>query len=119
VTSDVVERYLAAVGGQDWVALGGCLADDVVRIGPYGDVYSGRDEYVAYLRGVIPLLPGYRMDVTRVLYVARGGRSAVAEITETIDRDGAPFHTPEAIVFDLTPDRARITRLTIYLKQPA
>ena len=46
----IVERYLTAVAGQDWETLAACVAPDVRRVGPFGDVYEGREEYVAYLR---------------------------------------------------------------------
>jgi hypothetical protein len=40
-----VKRYLMALRDHDWVELRACLAPDVVRIGPYRDVYDGREAY--------------------------------------------------------------------------
>jgi uncharacterized protein (TIGR02246 family) len=114
----IVEAYLAAVAAQDWAAFAACLAPDVERIGPYGDNYRGRDEYVAFLRDLMPKLPGYRMDVDRVAYLP-GGRLAVAELSETVEVDGKPLRTPEALVFDLDGD-GRVARVAIYLgREPA
>ena len=109
----VVERYLEAVVGHDWEALASCLAADVVRVGPFGDTYTPRDPYVAFLAELMPSLPGYAMRVDRVLYA---GAVAVAELTETVEMQGKPVHTPESLVFDLAPD-GRIARIAIYIQR--
>ena len=64
------------------------IRDDVVRIGPFGDVYAGH-HYVEFLAGLMPTLPGYAMEVSRVTYVDDGSR-AVAELSETVTVDGSP-----------------------------
>jgi ketosteroid isomerase-like protein len=97
---DVVERYLAAIAGGDWDALRAVVAENVVRIGPYGDVYEGRESYVGFLSAVMPTLHGYAMDVTRVTYVD-DGRRAYAELSETVTMDGRETVTPEVLVVDL------------------
>ena len=112
----IVERYAATLSRQDWDGLRACLSPGCRRVGPYGDVYDTPDAYVAFLRKVIPSLPGYRMDVERVVY-APDERTAVAELSETIDRDGAPFNTPEALVFDLTDD-GLISHISVYIQTP-
>ena len=109
----VVERYLAALPAHDWDALAACLAPDVHRIGPYGDEYRGREAYVRFLAELLPTLPGYHMEVARVVEGA-GGRSAFVELAETVDVDGAPVRTPEGLVFDLDDD-GRIARIAVYL----
>jgi ketosteroid isomerase-like protein len=111
----IVERYLAAVRGHDWDDLHACVADDVVRTGPYGDVYEGRDDYVAFLAGLMPTLQGYAMEVHRVAYSA-DGRVGVAELTETVEMDGRVVVTPEALVFDLS-DRGLIARIGVFLQR--
>ena len=113
--TDVVERYLAAVVGHDWPALGECVADEVVRVGPYGDRYEGREAYVAFLAGTMPRLPGYEMQIDRVTYL--GDRRALAELSETVEMDGNAVRTPEALVFDLDAD-GRITHIEIYIQIP-
>jgi ketosteroid isomerase-like protein len=104
---DVVERYLDAVISHDWRALAGCLADEgFVRVGPWGDEYADKAEYVAFIADLMPKLPGYEMRVDRVTYSA-DGHIAVAELTETVEVDGEAHPTPEALVFDLDGDRIR------------
>ena len=109
----VVERYLEAVSAQDWEALSACLAEDVVRVGPFLDVYTPRGPYLEFLAGLMPSLSGYAMRVDRVLY---GGNVAVAQLSETVELDGDPVETPEALVFDLD-DAGRIARIEIYIQR--
>jgi hypothetical protein len=85
----------------------------VVRRGPFGDDYEGRDAYVAFLAELIPTLPGYALEIERVVY-AEG--VAFAELSETVEHDGAPVVTHETLVFDLAPD-GRIARIAIYLRR--
>ena len=110
----VVERYLDAVVGHDWNALATCLSDDgFVRVGPWGDEYADKAEYVAFISGLMPKLPGYEMRIDRVTYAA-DGRTAAVELSETVELDGKPHRTPEALVFDLEGDR--ITRIQIFIQ---
>jgi ketosteroid isomerase-like protein len=112
--SGVVEGYLDAVATQDWPRMSAAIRDDVVRIGPFGDVYEGKDAYVAFLAGLMPTLPGYSMDVARVTYV--GDSRAVAELSETVTMDGSPVVTPEVLLFDLDGD-GRIARIEIFTRR--
>jgi ketosteroid isomerase-like protein len=111
----VVTRYLEAVSKQDWETAEGCLADDVRRVGPFGDTYTGRVEYLEFLRKLMPTLQGYGMDIARLI-VSDDGRVAVAELTETVEIDGRAVVTPESLVFDLD-EAGRITAVRIYLQQ--
>ncbi len=63
---DAVERYLAALAAQDWPALAATLAPDVERIGPYGDVFRGREAYARFLEETVSALPGYALGVERL-----------------------------------------------------
>ena len=110
-----VEAYLTAVATQDWPALAAAVTDDIVRIGPFGDVYTGRDAYVGFLSALMPTLPGYSMDIARVTYVDNRAR-AVAELSETVEIDGSPLVTPEVLLFDLTAD-GRIERVEIFTRR--
>jgi ketosteroid isomerase-like protein len=110
---DVVERYLQAVVAHDWQGLTECLAEDVVRVGPFGDTYTPRDPYVAFLADLMPKLPGYAMVVGRVVHA---GRCVVVELSETVELDGKAVVTPEALVFDLDVD-GRIARIAIYIQR--
>ena len=85
-----------------------------MRIGPYGDTYTGRPAYVAFLRDLMPTLPGYAMDVARVVYV--DGSLGLAELSETVAVDGGPLVTPESLVFDLDGD-GLIRHVAIYIQQ--
>lgn len=110
----VVERYLDAVMGHDWDTLAGCLSDDgFARVGPWGDEYPDKAEYVAFISDLMPKLPGYEMRVDRVTY-SIDHRTAVVELSETVELDGKPHRTPEALVFDLDGDR--ITRIQIFIQ---
>ncbi|HXW36050.1 MAG TPA: nuclear transport factor 2 family protein [Acidimicrobiales bacterium] len=109
---EVVERYLSSVGNRDWDEFGRCITDDVVRIGPYGDTYRGRTDYVAFLADLMPRLAGYAMRVDRI--VSEGDVVAV-ELRETVEIDGAPKVTPECLVFDIDPD-GRIAKIAIYIR---
>ena len=111
----VVRRYLDGVAAQDWAAVFECLAPDVRRVGPFGDVYEGREEYLGFLRRIMPTLAGYRMDVERVLHTG-GDTAAVAELSETVELDGRPVRTPESLVFDLDGE-GRIRHIAIYIQQ--
>jgi ketosteroid isomerase-like protein len=111
--TEVVERYLRGVVAHDWDEVTACLAPDVVRVGPFGDTYSPREPYVAFLRELMPTLPGYSMDVRRVV---GAGPVVVAELSETVEVEGAPFVTPESLVFDLDGD-GRIAHIEIYIQR--
>jgi hypothetical protein len=111
---DTVERFLAAMVGHDWAGMGTCVTDDVRRVGPFGDVYEGKGDYVAFISGLLPSLPGYRMDVERVTY-AEGQRLAFAELAETVTMGDEARRTPEALVFGLSPD-GLIRSIDIYIQ---
>lgn len=114
----LVRRFLAAVADHDWDTVGASVAPAVVRVGPFGDTYHGRDAYVAFLAGLMPTLSGYAMAVDRVLVTPAGGAGAatvVAELRETVQADGVAYETPEALVFDLDGD-GRIARLAVYIR---
>jgi ketosteroid isomerase-like protein len=112
---DVIERFLACMTTHDWRGLGRCVRDDVVRIGPYGDVYRGRDDYLAFLADLMPTLPGYEMRVQRVAYT-HDERVGVAELSETVAVDGRTVTTPESLVFDID-DRGRISQVAVYIQR--
>ena len=123
----VVERYLDRLVAQDWPAVEDCLSDDVIRVGPFEDRYTGRQSYMAFLAGLMPSLTGYSMRVDRVLQAGafddsafgdRGMTVVLVELTETMDVDGVPFDTAEALVFDVDEDN-RIARVDIYIKRKA
>jgi hypothetical protein len=98
---------------HDWEAMAECLAEDVVRVGPFGDTYTPRDPYVAFLSALMPALPGYSMRIDRVQSI---GATVLVELTEIVEIEGAPLETPEALVFDLDGE-GRIAHIAIYIQR--
>ena len=113
--ADIVERYLDAIVSHDWDAVAECVADDIVRVGPFRDRYDGRDDYLAFIADTMPKLKGYVMEVHRVTYANNG--LVFTELSETVEFDGKPMLTAEALVFELDADR-RIVRVDIFIQQP-
>jgi len=111
----VVERFLSTMVAHDWVAFEACIADEFTRVGPYGDTYTSRADYVAFLSELMPTLAGYRMEVARVTYA---GDVAFAELAETVEVDGQALRTPECLTFDLAPD-GRIARVEVFTQTRA
>ena len=108
---DVVERYLDGLRTHDWAAVAETLAPDVERMGPYRDAYRGRDPYVEFLAGTIETLPGYQLDVDRLIVA---GGVVTVELRETVDDGDARLETCEAVVFDTAA--GVITRVAVYLQ---
>ena len=108
---DVVERYLGGLAGHDWSAVAATLAPDVERVGPYRDVYRGREPYAKFLADTIDSLSGYQLDIDRVHV---DGGVVTVELRETVDDGDARLETCEAVVFD-TVD-GLITRVAVYLQ---
>jgi len=108
----IVERYLDRMVAHDFEAMAACLAEDVVRVGPFGDTYTPRDVYVAMLAKLMPSLPGYSMEIGRVV---EKDDLVVVELTETVEVDGAPLVTPEALVFELD-EAGLIAHISIYIQ---
>lgn len=113
--ADIVERYLDAIASHDWDVFDACIADDVVRVGPYGDRFVGRTDYLAFIADLMPKLKGYAMTLDRVTYV--GDTRAYAELSETVELDGKPMRTQEVLVFALDDD-GRIARVDIFIQSP-
>ena len=61
--ADIIERYLDAIASHDWDVVDECIADDIVRVGPYRDGYVGRHDYMAFIVDLMPNLKGYLMEV--------------------------------------------------------
>src|SRR5690349_11526636 len=113
---DIVERYLNAIASHHWDVVDECIAADIVRVGPYGDRYAGRDEYLAFIADLMPRLEGYAMELHRVTYASDA--LAFVELSETVELDGKPMLTPEVLVFGLDGD-GRIARVDVYIQTQA
>jgi limonene-1,2-epoxide hydrolase len=111
--SSVVVRYLDSMVAHDWQSMAACLSEDVVRVGPFGDTYTPRDKYVAFLAELMPSLPGYSMRIDRVQGI---GPTVLVELTEIVEIGGLPLETPEALVFDFDDDD-RIAHIAIYIQR--
>jgi len=116
MSTDVIERYLHSLVQHDWATFASCLSDgDFTRVGPYGDTYSSKSDYVAFLAELLPTLPGYEMRVDRITYA---DSMAFAELSETVEVDGTPLRTPECLTFELTDD-GRISRVEVFTQTRA
>lgn len=109
-----VLRYLDRLAAHDWAAVAECLHPEVVRVGPFGDTYSPRRPYVAFLAGLLPTLVGYDLTVERTLGV---GSVVVVQLTETMVIGGSTDVTHEVLVFDTAA--GLITRIAIYIQRSA
>ena len=113
--SGVVMAFLACGGRRDFSGARALLDADITRLGPDGDVKSGRDDYVAYLESMLGDVQDYRYEVRRCV-VATDGLTVLVEIDEALTQaDGTALAVSEAMVFDLTPE-GRIGRISVYAK---
>lgn len=112
--AETLDRYFQALRDHDWKALGECVSPEVHRTGPYGDVVTGREAYVAFLSETLPKLQSYELRVHRVDAVVGG--SAWVRLSEWLDVDGRHTEHPEALHFAFDGE-ARISRVDIYLKR--
>jgi Domain of unknown function (DUF4202)/SnoaL-like domain len=111
IALDVVRRYCFALAAHDWDLLSETLAPDVHRIGPYRDVYDGRETYTSFLASTLTALSGYELEVDRMI----ANRNVVAvELRETVDDEGARLATDETVVFDVA--NGLIVRVAVYLQ---
>lgn len=108
-----VARFFDRMGAFDWDAMAACVAEDVVRVGPFRDLKVGRDDYRRFLAETITALAGYRLDVQRVW---GDGDRVLAQLSETMLVDGRPRRTDEAIVLDVGRD-GLIARIEVYLQR--
>ena len=109
----VAARFFDRMGHFEWEAMGACVAEDVARVGPYRDQKSGREDYQQFLAETIEALDGYRLDVQRIW---SDGTHVVAQLSETLDWEGRPRRTDEAIVLDIGAD-GLIARVEVYLQK--
>ncbi len=109
-----LERYFEALRCGDFAALGDYLSPHVRRIGPYGDVVEGREEYVGFLARVVSSLPNYDLKIHRIDDIRDGG--LWVRLSEWLDRRGQSVEHPEALAFEFD-ENGRIERVDIYLKR--
>ena len=97
------------------LALVACLAPDVERIGPYGDVYHGAEPYASFLEQTVGALEGYELVVGRILVAPD---AVTVELSETVDTPRGRRRTDEAVVFDLDAG-GLIRKVAVYLRKAA
>src|SRR5271169_2276903 len=110
----IIERFFECLTARDWEALGGVLAPEVERLGPFGDGVVGRGRYLDLLAGTVP--PDYRNDVHRVTYAA-DGRSGFARVTEHLRYPGRELHLEEAYSFHID-EMGLVSRLEVFWQTP-
>ena len=109
-----VERFFTHLSARDWVALRGDLAPGAVRVGPFGDRVTGREDYLAMLEQAVPA--DYRNDVHLVTYAA-DGRTAFARVTEHLGYPDKTLHLEEAYAFELDGE-GLVTRVEVFWQTP-
>ena len=110
-----VRRYLDRLVCHDWAAVAACLHPDVVRIGPFADTYSSRDDYVRFLSSLLPTLVKYELAIERL--VARDS-VVMVQLSETMELGGSMDVTREVLVFDTDP-AGLIIRIDIFIQRSA
>jgi hypothetical protein len=112
----VVEDFVARYAARDWDRLAQCFSPGgFERIGPYGDVIASSQEYIDFLRRVVPTLQeGYEL---KPVLIAYAGDAVIAELIEHLEIRGEMTDLPEAIVFRLD-DEGLIRGMHLYLQQP-
>jgi hypothetical protein len=112
--SGIIERFFGHLSARDWASLGGVLAPEVERIGPFGDRVSGRDRYLAMLEEAVPA--DYRNDVHLVTYSA-DRRAAFARVTEHLGYPDRTLQLEEAYAFGLDGE-GLIERIEVFWQTP-
>lgn len=112
-SEQAVLHYLDRMVAHDWAAVSACLHPEVVRVGPFGDVYHPRRPYVEFLSALMPTLEQYALSVERT--VGRG-LVVMVQLTETMEIGGSLDETHEVLVFD-TDAAGLITRIDIFIQR--
>jgi ketosteroid isomerase-like protein len=111
-SADVIAEYFDAVNAEDWAALGALWEPDAELVATGARPRRGRDDVVAYYPRVLAPFPSHVDQPGR--RIAQGS-AVVVEVSFTgVTGDGRPVAFDAVDVFDLTPDRARIRRLSTW-----
>ena len=109
-----VARYFAAMERHDWGGLRSCLSDSFSRVGPYEEhSWSTPDDYVAFLRDLLPTLEGQKVEVTDVM---DDGLLVQVNVTETIEVQGSPHTVRVAGTFRLD-ENDRIEHIEVFVRR--
>ena len=109
-----VDRYFAAMERHDWEELRGCLSDSFSRVGPYEEhAWGTPDDYLAFLRELLPTLKGQRVEVTEEF---EEGPLVQVNVTETIEVQGSPHTVRVAGTFRLDQND-RIEHVEVFVRR--
>jgi ketosteroid isomerase-like protein len=109
---DVVGAYFDAVNAEDWAALAELWEPDAELVATGARPRRGRDDVVAYYPRVLAPFPSHLDQPGRRI---TQGSAVVVEVSFTgVTGDGRPVAFDAIDVFDLTPDLARIRRLSTW-----
>ena len=112
----VVQEYLRAFAERDWDAFAAILADEgLVRVGPFMDVVESKEDYVDFLRNLMPTLVNYEVRVDRVSET--GPKRFLVELSETFDVDGVRTEYPQADLFEVD-GAGKVRWVSIFMKTP-
>ncbi|GAA1827724.1 hypothetical protein GCM10009836_01800 [Pseudonocardia ailaonensis] len=114
---DVIRQFLDALRAHDWPKFADAISDErFVRVGPYIDTLESKDEYVEFLREIMPQIPGYEMELERISAI--GPDRYLVEMAENVVVDGVPTPGPQANIFELD-GTGKICGVSIFKKSPA
>jgi ketosteroid isomerase-like protein len=109
-----IDRYFAAMDRHDWAEVRGCLSDSFSRVGPYDEhAWEDPDDYVAFLRDLLPTLKGQKVEITEVI---EEGPMVHVNVTETIEVEGSPHAVRVAGTFRMDPED-RIERIEVFVRR--
>jgi hypothetical protein len=109
-----IERFFVHLTARQWEQLVELLADDLVRIGPFGDQLVGKHRYAEFLEGAVP--SDYRNDV-HLIVTSSDGRSALARVTEHLRYPDGEHHLEEAYAFELS-ESGLVSRVEVFWQTP-
>ncbi|MTD55638.1 nuclear transport factor 2 family protein [Amycolatopsis pithecellobii] len=108
----VIDRYLAAANARDWTTVAQCFTAqaDCLNLGVV--VAHGPTGIADHLRAVFDRFAEHRDEITRV--VVDGSLAYVEVALHGRTHDGTAVDFPGADVFELTPDRTAIDRVSAW-----
>jgi len=112
----VVDEYLRTFAARDWEGFGAILADENLRrVGPFMDVIETKEDYVEFLRHLMPTLINYEVRVDRVSQC--GPKRFVVELSEIFDVEGVRTEYPQADLFEVDA-AGKVCGVSIFMKTP-
>jgi hypothetical protein len=111
-----VDEYLRTFAAFDWDGFGANLADENLRrVGPFMDVIETKEDYVDFLRNLMPTLLNYEVRVDRIEEC--GPKRFLVELSEIFDVEGVRTEYPQADLFEVDA-AGKISGVSIFMKTP-